>query len=242
MTSVGWWCGISLPMHHCKTLPIAIFSLILGGISLVPWSQLHAGASNKSGNPFGNGTYFPNSGTFSAIERSSNGFLGIVQFSTSSTNSTNSSATNSGIATIYAEGNQFQGTSFGALNASGRTISATFSAVAASTVTVLPALTSTPVLDTNGNTVAIDYNSSLTNFASSNSCFGQFEATLQNSYPNQTFSGTGKATVQYTTVGATLVPERAFVRGGLASAYYNYTPTNVIVLYSPSVTGSRIGN
>ena len=229
-------------MHHCKTLPIAIFSLILGGISLVPCSELHAGASNKSGNPFGNGTYFSDSGTFSAITRGPNGFLGIVQFSTSSTNSTNSSATNSGIATVYALGNQFQGTSFGALDASGRTISATFSAVAANTVIVLPALTATAVLDTNNNPVGFDYNSSLTNFAASNSCYGQFEASLQNSYPNQTFSGNAKVSVQSTAVGATLVPERTFVRGGIASAYYNYTPTNVTVLYSATVTGSRIGN
>lgn len=50
----------------------------------------HAGASNKSGNPFGNGTFFQTTGTFSAVVRGEN-LSGTMLFSTGvNSNSTNS--------------------------------------------------------------------------------------------------------------------------------------------------------
>jgi hypothetical protein len=113
-----------LIMRSVKLLPNTILALLLTGMIFTPVPQLQAGASNKSGSPYGNGTFFPNNGTFSAIERSSNGFLGVLQFSTSSTNSSVSSLTNTGIATIYADGQQFSGSAFGSLN--GSTIAATY--------------------------------------------------------------------------------------------------------------------
>lgn len=145
---------------------------------------LHAGASNKNGNPFGNGTFFSNSGTFSAIERSSNGFLGVLQFSTFTTNASTNSLTNSGIATVYADGQQFTGPVFGSI--SGSTIAATYIGYFQYGV-----LVPTINFSTNGSTNSITYS----NATISNTINGQFSATLQNSYPNQIFSGQGQSTV-----------------------------------------------
>lgn len=107
------------------TLPrIPSLALLLVSSALAFASTLHAGASNKSGNPFGNGTFFPDSGTFSAVIRGNNAVVGAVEFSTSSSNTTISSLTNSGVATIYADGQQYVGSAFGVI--SGSSITATF--------------------------------------------------------------------------------------------------------------------
>lgn len=66
-------------------------SLILVGSALVFVPELHAGASNKNGNPFGNGTFFQTTGTFSAVIRGEN-LSGTILFSTGV--STNGTATN----------------------------------------------------------------------------------------------------------------------------------------------------
>jgi hypothetical protein len=74
---------------------IPSLSLFLLGSALAFAPTLHAGASNKNGNPFGNGTFFQTTGTFSAVVRGEN-LSGTMLFSTGvSTNavSTNSSGT-----------------------------------------------------------------------------------------------------------------------------------------------------
>ena len=185
--------------------------LVLGSaLALVP--SLHAGGSNKSGNPFGNGTFFSDSGTFSAIERSSNGFLGVLQFSTSSTNSSINSLTNSGIATIYAEGQQFVGSAFGSVN--GSTIAATYLGNYSFGV-----LVPTVTLDTNGVIQSITYSDKTL----SNTCSGQFSATLQNSYPTQIFSGQGQTTLVLKDLNPTTL-----------------TITTTTKTYNPTVSGSRL--
>ena len=56
--------------------------------------SLRAGASNKNGNPFGNGTFFQTTGTFSAVVRGQN-LSGTMMFSTgANTNGASSSGTN----------------------------------------------------------------------------------------------------------------------------------------------------
>jgi hypothetical protein len=55
-------------------------------------ASVQAGASNKNGNPFGNGTFFQTTGTFSSVIRGQN-LSGTMLFSTGS--STNSVSTNS---------------------------------------------------------------------------------------------------------------------------------------------------
>ena len=156
------------PMKNIIVLPLRYLAAVSALLFLS--SSLHAGASNKSGNPFGNGTYFPDSGNFSAIVRSSNGFLGVVQFTTQSTNISTNALTNSGIATIYADysmpgyaqaGEQFVGPAFGTVV--GSQIAATYNA-------------NYNWASTNGTTGVDTVN-------------GQFTGTLFNTYPTQSFSG-----------------------------------------------------
>ena len=74
---------------------IPSLALLLFGTTLAFTPTLQAGASNKNGNPFGNGTFFQTTGTFSAVVRGEN-LSGTMLFSTGvSTNavSTNSSGT-----------------------------------------------------------------------------------------------------------------------------------------------------
>ena len=81
---------------HLPTTPLQIcfkFSLAVLLACMIP--QVQAGASNKNGNPYGNGTFFQTTGTFSAVVRGEN-LSGTMLFSTGvSTNagSTNSSGT-----------------------------------------------------------------------------------------------------------------------------------------------------
>jgi len=209
------------------------FFILVGVFSLAP--HLHAGASNKSGNPFGNGTFFSDAGTFSAILRDTD-FLGVIQFSTSSTNSSTNSLTNAGIASIYASGFQYTGSAFGTINTSAQSLAVNYTGVNLSLTQVLPSLTSTPVQNAAGAVIGFSYNSSVTNFSSQNTVAGNFQATLRNSYPNQVFSGNGTSQVQFTTTTATLVPQN----GVINSAYYNYNPIQVTTLYRPTVQGTRL--
>jgi hypothetical protein len=112
-----------------------------------------------------------------------------MQFSTSLTNTSTNSLTNSGVATIYAEGEQFIGNAFGAV--SGSTISATYYGISAPTIW-LPNLT----FNTNGSINTITYTAT----AVTNTCSGQFSAQLYNAVPNQNFSGKGSASVDINTV------------------------------------------
>lgn len=159
-------------------------------------SHLQAGSSNKSGNPYGNGTFFPDSGTFSAIVRGSNGFLGVMQFSTAAAASTNSSTNvDNGVATVYAYGEQFSGTANGVI--SGSSIATTYLANYSYNL-LIPSNTIT--LQTNGVTTT---NQSFSSQAVNDTVNGQFDATLYNSYPTQGFSGTGQATAIFTVVNQT---------------------------------------
>jgi len=60
-------------------IPSLALSVFAAFLAFSP--QSHAGASNKNGNPFGNGTFFQNSGTFSAVIRGQN-LSGTMLFST----------------------------------------------------------------------------------------------------------------------------------------------------------------
>jgi hypothetical protein len=89
-------------------------------------STLHAGASNKNGNPFGNGTFFSNTGTFSAVIRGEN-LSGTMLFSTGvnnnpsgagssgagSNSATTMSAGSGGSTVIVFQGNTYQGNAAG---------------------------------------------------------------------------------------------------------------------------------
>lgn len=95
-------------------------------------SSLHAGASNKNGNPFGNGTFFSNSGTFSAVIRGEN-LSGTMLFSTgvndsgaASNGPTAMSPGTGGSSVIVYQGNTYQGNAAGMWNPSSGSVSGQF--------------------------------------------------------------------------------------------------------------------
>ncbi|MEI6082345.1 MAG: hypothetical protein WCR44_07950 [Verrucomicrobiota bacterium] len=78
---------------YLSTAPLQIcfkFSLAVLLACMIP--QVQAGASNKNGSPYGNGTFFQTTGTFSAVVRGEN-LSGTMLFSTGV--STNTAGTNS---------------------------------------------------------------------------------------------------------------------------------------------------
>jgi len=85
-------------MYH-PVVPLQIcFKISLAALFLCMLPQVQAGASNKNGNPYGNGTFFQTTGTFSAVVRGEN-LSGTMLFSTGvSTNAV--SANSSGTTTI----------------------------------------------------------------------------------------------------------------------------------------------
>jgi hypothetical protein len=109
------------------TLPrIPFLALLLLGSVLALVPSLHAGGSNKNGNPFGNGTFFGNSGTFSGVIRGQN-LAGITQFTTSSTNALTA---NNGTTFIDIEGFSYSSGVAATLDPSAGTLNAFFSTVA----------------------------------------------------------------------------------------------------------------
>lgn len=225
-------------MHPCKFLPSVIFPLLLAAISFFPVFELQAGASNKSGNPYGNGSFFPDNGTFSAIVRGGNGFLGVMEITTSASNSTSTSISNSGIATVFANGQQFTGSAFGAMDNSQTTLSATYFANSVNQVVTLPTVSYTlETIVTGGVTNTYPLPSyGLTNFSVSNNISGQFQATLQNQYPNQILSGgfgSGQASV---TIQTPSYSNSKSIYGD----NYEYSVSNVTTTYFTSESGSRL--
>ena len=133
-----------------RILPVSIgLSAVL---SFALTSQVHA-FGGPPGGPFSNGSYFSNEGTFSAVVRGEN-LTGTLQFSTTAgagptapTSSTTTSAEgfgvnvsqtqstagaggvgSTGVATIYYEGDTYQGNSQGAYNAQASSLTVNFQA------------------------------------------------------------------------------------------------------------------
>jgi len=99
-----------------RVFPIALAALI----ATIFATDLHAGASNKNGNPFGNGTFFSNTATFSAVVRGNN-LSGTVYFSTGA--DTNFNAGSQGSTVIVYEGETYNGNAAGMWSPSSSVIS-----------------------------------------------------------------------------------------------------------------------
>ena len=190
-----------------------LFSLLAFSL-LLSVDSLRAGASNKNGNPFGNGSFFPNQGTFSAVVRSpsavlyttnstnsnsitSGAFLGVVTVTTStqpytntSTNGSGASAApnSSGWATVYTPAFVAASVTYPSSQWSGPA----FGVIASNQLAVTYSLQNTvnSVYGTNTNQTPQVLTTTNVNGA------GQFTATLQNNYPNQGFNGQGYCSVQ----------------------------------------------
>jgi hypothetical protein len=85
-----------------------------------------AGASNKNGNPYGNGTFFQTAGTFSAVVRGEN-LSGTMLFSTGvSTNALLATPSSGGTCTIIYQGYTYQGNASGIWDPSSGSVNGEF--------------------------------------------------------------------------------------------------------------------
>jgi hypothetical protein len=201
--------------------------LAIAFLSMLP--GLHAGASNKNGNPYGNGTFFQDSGTFSAVVRGTN-LSGTIMFSTGV--STNGVSTNSGGSSVIVfAGGTYMGNCAGMWNPSagsitgqiwgGQSLSGTNSSVIYPEIfntnyfpVILQIQTNiivqSTIVDSNG--ASIPYVTALpatntvalepagTNFVQDGLYMnGYFDGFVKNSYPNQTFTAYGTLTQQQLT-------------------------------------------
>ena len=164
---------------------------LLATIAASPLLMTDANAfGGKPGGPFGNGSYFPNDGTFSAVLRSDD-LVGTLQFSTSS------SSVSSGTAVVYNEGTQYYGNSSGAFNPSSKEITVQFQASSQGQGqgTYTFSETQSYSIDENGEFVEPPAPTTTTktyNYFDSSFCTGQATCKTKNDFPNQKFSGTGR--------------------------------------------------
>ena len=196
-----------------------VFSAALATlIAAIFTTDLHAGASNKNGNPFGNGSFFSNTGTFSAVVRGSN-LSGTVYFSTGTDSNSASTTSSSGSSEIVYEGYTYTGNSQAAWNPSssaisgqlngGQLLSGTNSSSVISPLppTIIEKVTNTIVTNTSVDPFTGATNSTASNITTTNMIVigsvgkntfndslymsGNFLGNVNNSYPNQTFSAYG---------------------------------------------------
>jgi len=186
-------------------------------------TDLHAGASNKNGNPFGNGSFFSNTGTFSAVVRGSN-LSGTVYFSTGTDSNSASTTTSPGSSEIAYEGYIYTGNSQATWNPSssaisgqlngGQLLSGTNSSSVISTLppTIIEVITNTIVTNTSYDVFTGQSNTTASNLITTNTIVigsvgkntfndtlymsGDFLGNVHNSYPNQTFSAYGNVIQQ----------------------------------------------
>lgn len=173
--------------------------LALGLISTASYEASAFGG--PPGGPYSNGSYFPNDGTFSAVVRGEN-LTGTLQFSTSS------NASSTGVASIYFDGDTYQGNSQGALNPQASTMTVNFQADVTgqgqNTIEVqTPVTVDVPnVITENGTTTVITTQE--TSFVPTREILyfdslylnGAANCKTSNALPNQKFEGTGEAEFQ----------------------------------------------
>jgi hypothetical protein len=153
----------------------SLVALVMIGITT---PQMHAGASNKSGNPFGNGTQFSTAGTFSGVLRGVN-LVGVTQFSTSTTNT----LTGGPLYVYYNDWGLFDDTLgvYATLNPSANNLSAV----------ILPSPT---------NSISVT-NTAIPAPNNMSEGGGAFSASLTTTPPNQTFSGSGQLSTVTNSLG-----------------------------------------
>lgn len=168
------------------------------GILLCNSSEVRA-FGGPPGGPFSNGSYFPNDGTFSAVVRGEN-LTGTLQFSTTTGGGNGST----GVASIYFDGDTYQGNSQGALNAQSSTMTVNFQADAQGqgeqTISVQTPVTTQGTSTTNGTVT----NTSTTTFQATREILyfdslylnGFANCKTSNAFPNQKFEGDGEAEFQ----------------------------------------------
>jgi len=182
-------------MKKVSTLAPLLLASLAAILQLTSVTEARA-FGGAPGGPFSNGSYFPNDGTFSAVVRGEN-LSGTVQFSTTAGSGGNGNGS-TGISTIYYDGDSYLGNSQGSYNPQSSTMSVNFQAsiqgqgeqefvVNREDREVQPdgssVVTQTPILN-----ISYFDSLSLTGFA---------DCKASNSFPNQTFKGSGEAELQF---------------------------------------------
>jgi hypothetical protein len=169
------------------------------------------------GGPNGNGSYFPNDGTFSAVVRGEN-LIGTMQFSTSAGSGTSTAGADAaaaggsgstGVSTIYYDGDTYIGNSQGSYDPQVSGMSVTFQAGAQGQgekeVVVQTAVTTqqtTQVISANGTVTPVQTQQTefvptrQINFFDALYFNGAADCKTSNAFPNQKFSGSGEAEFQ----------------------------------------------
>jgi len=115
-----------LPSPLTRTFLVAL--VFAAPILTAPLASAFSGGNS---NPFGNGSFFPNEGSFQATIRAVN-LSGVATFSTggssSSSNSTSSNGTSSGSFTVTYQGSSYTGNVDASMDSAGGTIAATLEA------------------------------------------------------------------------------------------------------------------
>jgi len=161
-----------------------VFSVALATlIAAIFATDLHAGASNKNGNPFGNGTFFSNTATFSAVVRGDN-LSGTVYFSTGAGTNTFDAGSRGSTVIVY-EGNTYNGNASGMWNPSSSVISGQIwggqTLSGSGSTTVWPEIyNTTNVSGTNGFPRPVQVVSNLVGSNTSVDIFGTTNTTLTN--------------------------------------------------------------
>ncbi|MEN9469274.1 MAG: hypothetical protein RL630_1007 [Verrucomicrobiota bacterium] len=193
-------------------------TLAIGMVLSCPYEASAFGG--PPGGPFSNGSYFPNDGTFSAVVRGEN-LTGTLQFSTSQgegptpssveqsgdttiTTSGLGGVGSTGVATIYFDGDTYQGNSQGALNSEASTMTVNFQAdvqgQGEQTIQVQTPVTTFGTSTTNGTvTVTEDTTFQTTReilYFDSLYLNGAANCKTSNAFPNQKFQGDGEAEFQ----------------------------------------------
>lgn len=138
----------------------------------------------RPGGPFSNGSYFSNNGTFSAVVRGEN-LTGTLQFSTSDGPGADELGS-TGVATIYFDGDTYQGNSQGSLNSEASTMTVNFQADSQGQGQNSFTFTN----NSTGLVRGVRYFDSLY-------LDGFANCKTSNAFPNQKFQGTGEAELQF---------------------------------------------
>jgi len=190
--------------------------LLLAGSA---FQSVQAGASNTSGNPFGNGSYFPNEGTFQAVFRGVN-LTGVTTFSTVASGSIQA-------LTVQTGSNSFQ-TSYLApgsftITREGTVYSGNISAAFQST-TQVGAVMAASTLRQGGGTINNTLDAPLTTTSTST-----FATTGSNAFASETSQsganppGTNTSTFNSTSAGSndTLVSGTSSIGNSIGTATYS---------------------
>jgi hypothetical protein len=198
-------------------LTLLLPTLVIG--MLMSSSYKASAFGGRPGGPFSNGSYFPNDGTFSAVVRGEN-LTGTLQFSTTSGSGPTSREIlttggvgglgSTGVATIYYDGDTYQGNSQGALNAEASTMTVNFQAdvqgQGQQTISVGKKVTnSSTVNGTTTNTTTTIPDRTILYFDSLY-LNGFANCKTSNSFPNQKFEGAGEAEFQMLVANVGITP------------------------------------